>query len=292
MLNSLKVAIFTVTVLICLLLGYMLLSFTGDYEAHLALDAFLKGDYNQSEAIIERLRQQLPEEQYHLDLAYIERAKQQLAASDQQLQEAFHAAHGNPLTLEIALNQAYNAYLAHNHEALQTALRQATELAGPDHEWVLFLSSLTHAGPMEKAPPYPVALSAWMKKAFDSTFTPFWYALHQARLEIESGQSLTARQHLELLGLQAGESYAQEIQFLTGWSYLKRLKALHPWPRRLTTSWRLATSGACLSKTNAIEKIAKRSSAASTNSSKLFWRRVPYKMCHFMPCFRLFKRDS
>lgn len=223
MLHFLRIALATLALLICMLVGYMLFTFNKDYETHLAVEAFLKGDYARSEAIVQRLEQHLGKGHYHLLLSYIERAKQHYTASDSHLKAASAVVQRekNPaLALEIALNQAYDAFLTHQTEALQAALKQATAFSGPKQEWVLFFSTINQADDWNHTfASKPSPLSPWMKKTFDTTFTQTWYALRRARRDIASGQTLKAREQLEAISELAPEN--PDVQLLIGLSYLK-----------------------------------------------------------------------
>ncbi len=225
MLTYLKAALFTIAALVCILIGYILISFNSDYEANLAFEAFSKGEYDKAEEIAQNLKSHLSDEQVQLDLAYIARAKQNLELSNKHLKEAETAAsrhHNAMIGLEIALNQAYNGYLTHNQQDMKTAIEQATAIAGPQNEWVQFFAgSLSNYSKL-------IPLSPWMKRSFDVSFTPFWNKIARAKQEIDAGNTLKARQQLEQMSQNAHGIEAQDLELALGLSYLKEAEQTSP----------------------------------------------------------------
>lgn len=221
MLNYLKTAILTVALLILGLIGYILFTFDSEYESRIALDAFLKGDHAKAEEIIKRLS--LDGGHSHLYLAYLSRARREMPLSDEHLTLAAQRASGS-LALEIALNQAYNGYLSGDKKVLQKGLSAAAELDS-ENPWIDFFTALNSNEPRSLGDfPY---LSPWMKKSFESSFTPFWNMLQKARNEIADGQTLKARERLEQI-TNTDATEAAELQLLLGLSYLKEAETVSP----------------------------------------------------------------
>ena len=71
----LRAAIATISVLVVSLLGFILYTYDEKYELRNAQEYFLKGEYSQAEAILNRLEGLLPDSQYNLYQAYVARAQ-------------------------------------------------------------------------------------------------------------------------------------------------------------------------------------------------------------------------
>ncbi len=245
-----KAAIVTILVLIGVLVGYMFVAFDANHELHLAGEAFLKGQYEQAQHDLSKLEGRYNAEQIDLYQAYVARALNNLERSQKLLTSAAVAAekHRQPeLFLEIRLNQALNAYLMHDNEALKNAVTNAAR-EYPNQPWVIFFQGLLNyqMGNYSKAAELwsianeRVPLSSWMKKTFDVTFTKQWMILSLARCQLEEGKYLMARQTLEEQGEHVANQDLDAVNFLIGLTYVKEAIA-----KPVNTSipyWKLAYS--------------------------------------------------
>lgn len=226
-----RAAIITTLLLLGLLVGYVFVTFDSDYELNMAYESFLKGDYDKALAELNPQDDLQTPGRLALYQAYIYRAKRQMRESDDALTRAGFQArkHHQPnLLLEIYLNQALNAYVENNENALKAAFDNAFEISR-ENPWVEFFKALIaynderyqDALELWSRPYNRVPLSGWMRKAFDEVFTRLWLVRHIARCQIETGKYLIARQSLEqeLKGV-TGED-ATDIDFLIGLSYAK-----------------------------------------------------------------------
>lgn len=227
-----KAAITIVLSLLMILLFIMVATFNSDDELNKALGLYLDGHPAEAEQVLERVEASLAPMQYYLYKAYTERAQNELSLSTQDLELAEKDAsmHANfPLLLEILLNEAFNAYISQNKEALDKAVKKAMKFGGPNEGWVLLFRGIVEyqKGNYEKAlavwhldatrPP----LSAWMKKPFEDLFTKYWLIMRVAKSNIESGRIPFARQLLqEEIPFATGEAL-DDLLFLMGYSYAK-----------------------------------------------------------------------
>ncbi len=243
-----KTAIATIFVLIGLLVGYMFFAFDSSYELNLAYDSFLKGEDQQAQHELEKVKDTLPADQLALYHAYISRALKQLPQSQEYLKQAASAAKpDSSALLEIRLNQALNAYLLRDNAALQVAVADAAKISS-NHPWVVFFEALERfesadylkAMELWSVRSERTPLSGWMKKSFDSIFTRPWMVLTLSRCQIEVGKYLIARQTLEEEFEGANEPEATEINFLLGLSYAK--EAQEKTPSGAAPYWKLAMS--------------------------------------------------
>jgi tetratricopeptide (TPR) repeat protein len=238
-LNILKAAIAIVFSLLVALVIFMLAAFNPDAELNRAMKFYLNGDNEQADNILTNLQPSLAPMRFHLYKAYVERAKNQMEASDKDLALAEKDVidHANfTLMLEILLNQALNAYLTNNSEALNAAVKKAMKYGGPNQDWVLLFRGILdyHAGDYDKAlalwkldssrPP----LSAWMGKSFQEVFSNSWFVLHIVKGNIETGKTSSARQLIEKeIPLMSGDDLEQ-LLFLMAYSYTKEAKEKAP----------------------------------------------------------------
>ena len=226
-----RAAIATTCLLLAALIIYMLMAFNSDYELSLAADAFLKGDYMGSEKIMNKIRNDIPPAEYYLYTAYNSREKSTLQESTEQLKQAEQAAQNEPrsaILLEIYLNQALNAYLTLNPEAMVEPLKNA-RANSKSNDWVSFFTALQeyqkdNYEPALKEWQKPIHkgfLSPWMKKTFEDTFNDFWFSTYIVRANIAKGDYLQARQKLEQASKKATEAQLNDINLMLGLSYLK-----------------------------------------------------------------------
>lgn len=234
----LKAAIVTTLFVICALIIFMFMTVDVDYQVNLAVDAFLKGDYNKAETYLSKIKETIPQNQWYLYKGYIDRAKKELEKSTQDLSQAAQIKKEHQpaaLTLEIYLNQALNGYLQDQPELLSSALKQALN-TDPSNPWTVFFSGLNafKQGNCKEALETwenmgeRQALSSWMKKAFNEVFSPLWLKLHASRCQIEEGKYLAARQDLIEESRQASNEALPEINFLIGLTYAKEAEEKPP----------------------------------------------------------------
>ncbi|MCP5507398.1 MAG: tetratricopeptide repeat protein [Chlamydiales bacterium] len=228
----LKTAIATTFAIICLILIYMYFTFDTSFELDVALEDYQKGNYKESLQVLDKLKSTITNGTAQLYRAYVLRDQGDLEASTQQLGEAADLARNTTLSrvkLEIAINQALNAYLQNNDQAFQQYLVQAEEIAGPRNEWVQFFTAINSyiKGEYSQASKQWVPaddltpLSPWMKQGFKKIFTPFWISTRKARSEMETGNYIEARQMLEKMLADANEEQRDELNLLIGLSYAR-----------------------------------------------------------------------
>lgn len=188
--------------------------------------AFEEGDLKLAEENLQSKQVKIPPAEYALYAGYIAREKGDLTRSNLLFQSAIEAEPSLRLKEEIFINQAYNAFLEHNPEKMQTALKG---LERKRSVWGSFLANLlsflknSSAANLTKLEntPVPPALSPWMATAFSSSFTPFWFGKQTALTLIEEGNTVQARQQLEKIAAESSAGEREEIAYLTGLSYLK-----------------------------------------------------------------------
>lgn len=226
-----KASIVTTLLLLCLLVGYIFFAFDSDYGLNIAYESFSRGHYDQALTEIKHLGNAVAPDRAKLYEGYIYRAKKQWAESNSALKEAEALAkkhHQPTLHVEIALNEALNAYLQEQPDALSSALARAAEVS-PQDPWVEIFRGLeafqrenfTKALEIWSRPNHRVPYSSWMSSAFNQVFTPSWFSLHLARCQIETGKYLAARRSLETALKESPDVDAAEINFLIGLSYIK-----------------------------------------------------------------------
>lgn len=237
--SYLKIFIAAVAALAIALILFMVLTFDPADELNNVQSLFLSGNLEEASQDLDSMQSSIGPMHYHLYKAYVERAGGRMEQSSQELSKAEQEAseHANfPLLLEILLNQAYNAYLEHNAEALKIAVRKAAKYGGPDQDWVALFRGIMdyqngnyakalHVWKLD-APRLP--LSAWMGKSFGQTFTNYWLTVRVARSEIETGRAAAGRQMLEeQIPILKGDEL-NTVLFLIGYSYAKDAAAKAP----------------------------------------------------------------
>lgn len=226
-----RAAIVTTCLLLAALIAYMFFAFNSDYELSMATDDFLKGDYAASEKILDKLHDEIPLTEYYLYTAYNSRENKTLLESSDELKLAEQAAQKEPrsaILLEIYLNQALNAYLTLNPNAMIEPIKHAREI-DKSNVWVSFFTALQeyqkeNYEPALKEWQKPIHkgfLSPWMKKTFEDTFNDFWFSTYIVRANIAKGDYLQARQKLEEASKHASEAQLNDLNLLLGLSYLK-----------------------------------------------------------------------
>lgn len=232
-----KAAFIAVTAFILLLLGLMFFYPSSAKNIEQVLQLYQEGRYDEAEKKLLSLQKKIPPAQFHLYEAYISREKHNLTVSDQELQKALDISQNQvDLRLEIYINQAFNAFLQHRPEAMEMPLKQAQALVDQNDPWVNFLRSLqkylnqnyaTALSEMQKSS-NRIPLSPWMKKAFESTFNPFWFTINTARANIEEGNYVLARQQLEEMSKSASDEQKNNINLLVGLSYIREAQEKPP----------------------------------------------------------------
>ena len=184
--------------------------FTYDFDDHATEAALLfeEGKTAAAGTALQQAHKHLTPAIYHLYQSYIERAAGQLAASDDHLSHAVASAiEGLPedkpsdkVLGEIYLNQALNAYLQGDEKGLTAALDKAQPLLPREPLITAFrglnqfiLKDYAGAWTLWNQQPRTSTLSSWMKKSFDTLFSPAWQRLVHARCLIEAGKVMQAR---------------------------------------------------------------------------------------------------
>lgn len=208
-------------------------------ELNKAQELYMEGNLTEAQNFLNRAESSLAPMQYYLYKSYLERANQNLEQSTKDLEIAEKDAveHANfPLMLEILINEAYNAYLAGNYEALAVIVKKSSKYGGPNQDWVLLFRGIVEyqkknfekALSLWKLDANRMPLSAWMEKDFSDTFTPYWIKMHVARSDIEVGKTSTARIMLEeQIPLLSGDKL-HDVLFLMGYSYAKEAATKGP----------------------------------------------------------------
>lgn len=238
--HYLRALIVAVLFLIVILLLFMFQTYDATEEVNRAVDSFLKGEYTEAQKHLAKGSEALLKPQQKLYEAYIQRALNNIESSDHSLQEAEELIKLRPstdLNLEIQLNVALNAYLQNQKGRLHEKI---LELQKTDsrNAWVTFMSGLDayENGKFSEAFQYwtphqeiPVTMSAWMKKSFLDLFTPQWLLFHIARVQIETGDYVSARQTLtDESAKTTNANFQSDIQFLLGLSYFKEAQSKGP----------------------------------------------------------------
>jgi tetratricopeptide (TPR) repeat protein/L-rhamnose mutarotase len=227
-----RVGIVVFIILICFFAFFRIFFSGAERNLDESLDLFLKGNGQKAEKTLQKIESDLPPSQYLLYQAYIARENNQLEQSNEYLLKSVEHSNnekGDPFLLEIYLNQAFNAYLARDPQALAEPLAKAKQMFGKGNGWVpLFLGiqdyfnhNCFQAIANWQYPGERIPLSPWMKKAFEDVFTPFWFTSNVVRCEIEEGKYIQARQDLEFAMPHASQNVLEEINFLLGLSYIK-----------------------------------------------------------------------
>lgn len=228
----LKAAIGILSILLIIVTLFMYYSFNPDEELNLAANDFYFGDIKSSDTILNSLQSSLAPMQFQLYKSYISREQNNIDLSITQLEMAEKDAldHANfPLLLEIYINQTFNAFLTNNQKLFTKSLTNAAKFGGPNQDWVRLFNGI--AGYKHKdfakalsninidAPPAP--LSSWMKKAFQNTFTHFWYFKHIVLANIELDNIIVAQNLIQSEFPNLSGQELDEAMFLMGYSYVK-----------------------------------------------------------------------
>ncbi|MDF2576674.1 MAG: hypothetical protein K0S74_158 [Chlamydiales bacterium] len=227
----LKTIILTLFVLIITLTGWMLLKFDANYELKLAMESFLKADYTAAEQKLEKLKQTLPAARIYLYESYIALQQGDLLKQQDLLQQAFaqiDSIKEQELILEIQINKALNAFLQQKSEAMALPLQFILDV-DPQNGYVQFLAGLRYYLQHQYEEALTIwqktyqqkAFSPWMKRCFETIFTPNWRTLFQVRCYIEQGDTGQAKNLLEHMIAVSSHEETEQIQFLMGLNYLK-----------------------------------------------------------------------
>lgn len=233
--TSIKLALAAAAVLVVAVLGYLIFPTQNKDAEQLAYVAYVRGDYIQALTKLEGAQDQLSMAELELFRGYVYREMKQWTRSDEAFanaeQEAIKTSRSTD-QLEIALNQALNAYLQGDMAKMDHAITTADEL-NEDNGWLEFFKGL-EAYQQEKwrlaqniwtINDERIPLSEWMRYAFEKVFSKRWITLHLARAQMETGQFTAARSLLEETLRAEGKANDVDIDFLIGLSYLKEARS-------------------------------------------------------------------
>ncbi len=208
------------------------LFFLGNPDEDPSYRRFAEGQYEQSFRELQRVRSAMSASEYHLIMAYIARGRGDLQDSNQRLAKALEVKHSGlkpKILAEIYLNQALNAYLVGDRKAIISSLKGVPLNSSLQRAWVKFFEGTAHflAEDYEAAlkdwekPLHEEYLSPWMQQAFGAIFTPLWYDLRHARIDIEMGKGVEALRLLQEKLPLASSRDQEEIHLLTGLYYVQ-----------------------------------------------------------------------
>jgi predicted Zn-dependent protease len=232
MMQYLRVAIFTLLILLCGLFVFMFTTFNAEHEVKLALDAYLKGDLSKAEQVLSKLNRQLPESKYHLLQSYIHQEEGSLHEASRELELAYDThdkKRPDMLLLEIYVNQCVVAFRMENYQQLSTITREA-EKKYHSKEWIQFFKGLDHYyNKQEYGSSIQLITSSkrkthfnpWMKKSLKHVFDSLWEETLTAHCQVETGNYLSARQTLGNQTKRANAKQLEQIYLLLGMSYIK-----------------------------------------------------------------------
>ncbi len=208
------------------------ISSNSEYTMNRVLDAYVQGNYTESQRMLDSYRYAIPEDKYYLYSAYNQRGNKDIQGSDESLNKALSASEtsrNKDLKFEIFLNQTLNAYLERDLPRFNQSLKNATDLS-PGDEWVVFLSGIQnylkedykHALSNWETLPWSSSHSIWLQTAFKKAFTSNWISTRILRAQIETGDYLTSRQILEQeYQRTTTPEEKNNLDFLLGLTYIK-----------------------------------------------------------------------
>lgn len=202
------------------------------------LDSFRQGDYETAERLLVETKGEMSHGQWSLERGYILRERGEIGASTEafnQAAESVHRLQRPNLALEIQLNLAFNAFTQKNIPQLQQAIEKA-KLIEENSPWIDFYTGLQNflendfvtarellSSTQEKLP-----LSPWMKQMIQLHLTEEWFALTLARLDMEVGDFIAARQNLQQLLSDAKGEIRNEILYNIALSYVQEAEEKSP----------------------------------------------------------------
>ncbi len=210
----LRVTIGLTLLFILAVLTVMVVTFDTQHELNLVQEAFLKGEFQEAHARLERVSSEVPSDQLALYRAYLLRQEGNLKDSSAQIQQALQAwSRGGPsrLGLEITINQALNAYLQENPEQLQASIKQLKELPLRSQEWEELFNgiqaiqdnhcqeALQQWRSLKEMPAY----SPWMQRGVVAYFPTSWRELQKANCLVHTNDFTAAKSLLEGLRQQS-----------------------------------------------------------------------------------------
>lgn len=226
-----KASLVVVLVTLGVVLGFMFLTFDTDYELNVAMEAYLQGENEKAETVLNKLEGSVGAAQLNLYKGYIARGKGELRQSQDYLLLAEGGVKDNTPSVvrqEILWNRCLNALLLHDYETLAASLKKGEGLE--DSAWYKFFrgvqayyvdrayeKALTYWQDSDDRP----ALSGWMRKAFDQVFTPSWQQLKVSHCKIEGGDYVAARGDLEQQKTMGTSDEISDRNLLIGLTYIQ-----------------------------------------------------------------------
>lgn len=215
------------------LLGGAYWFFWGEGADWKARTAFEEGNWKASEQQLIAVEKQIPPAEFALYEGYIAREQGNLAQSSAAFEKALAANPQLRLREEILINLAYNGFLTRQTEPVQRAIKMLERKRSIWNPFLNALYAFLRNGNEENLKALqeiavPPPLSPWMDKAFATSFSPIWFAKQNALTLIEEGNTVQARQQLEKFSRTAVSEDKEEINYLTGLSYLKEAKERPP----------------------------------------------------------------